>query len=92
MGEAHLIPVAEMSSLPKITMEDLIRRYEVLLLDAYGVLVHSRGPYPGAVDLIQRLNRKNRPLTCLPTMPPDYTRARPPGTKGSGWPSMQTES
>lgn len=41
---------------PSITVEALIDRYAVLLLDAYGVLVSSRGPLPGAAALIERLN------------------------------------
>ena len=32
-----------LDSIPEITMEALITRYEVLLFDAYGVLVHSSG-------------------------------------------------
>ncbi len=42
--------------LPEITIETLMQRYAVLLFDAYGVLVHSSGALPGAVELIQRLN------------------------------------
>ena len=41
----------------EITIDALIERYQVLLLDAYGVLVHSFGALPGAVELIARLNR-----------------------------------
>ncbi|MBQ11345.1 MAG: hypothetical protein CMJ45_07340 [Planctomyces sp.] len=51
----------ETPSVPSATTCDLIDRYGVLLLDAYGVLVHSRGAYPGAVELIQYLNRSRKP-------------------------------
>lgn len=38
----------------------LLERYDTLLLDAYGVLVDGSGPLPGAVELIERLNREER--------------------------------
>jgi HAD superfamily hydrolase (TIGR01450 family) len=46
-----------MKSIPEITIEALIQRYEVLLLDAYGVLVHSAGTLTGAAELIAKLNQ-----------------------------------
>ena len=46
-----------MNKLPKITIETLSDRYEVLLLDAFGVLVHSSGTLAGAAELITKLNR-----------------------------------
>ena len=54
-----------MDKLPEITIETLIDRYEVLLLDAYGVLVHSSGTLAGAVELITRLNRAKKPFYIL---------------------------
>ncbi|MCI0438170.1 MAG: HAD hydrolase-like protein [Chloroflexi bacterium] len=45
------------SDIPEVTIEELIERYSVLLLDSYGVLVHSSRPVPGAVELIAALNR-----------------------------------
>jgi HAD superfamily hydrolase (TIGR01450 family) len=41
-------------------MAELIDGYEVLLLDAYGVLVNLEGPLPGAVTLIDSLNARGR--------------------------------
>lgn len=38
-----------------ITPDDLIDRYDALLLDAYGVLVHSQGPLAGAGAFLERL-------------------------------------
>ncbi len=46
-----------MSDRQEISIEALIDRYEVLLLDAYGVLVHSSGTIAGAVELITKLNQ-----------------------------------
>jgi len=46
-------------------MEELIQRHEVLLLDAYGVLVHHQGPLPGAPALIAHLNKTNKPYYIL---------------------------
>ena len=54
-----------MERLPEITIETLIDRYEVLLLDAYGVLVHSSGTLAGAVELITRLNLAKKPFYIL---------------------------
>lgn len=53
-----LEPVAE---LPEITVDALLDRYAVLLLDAYGVLVTSAGAVPGAAAFIARLNRAGKP-------------------------------
>jgi len=44
------------TDIPHIDVETLLRRYEVLLLDAYGVLVHSAGALPGAAHLVDTLN------------------------------------
>ena len=37
------------------TVDDLLARYDVFLLDAYGVLVRSSGPLPGAARFLERL-------------------------------------
>jgi HAD superfamily hydrolase (TIGR01459 family) len=47
------------------TSGDLIERYTVLLLDAYGVLVGTEGALPGARELIARLNRAGKPYYLL---------------------------
>jgi ribonucleotide monophosphatase NagD (HAD superfamily) len=54
-----------MDSIPEITIETVIERYDVLLFDAYGVLVHNAGALPGAVELIQRLNQVGKPYYLL---------------------------
>jgi ribonucleotide monophosphatase NagD (HAD superfamily) len=46
-----------MDTVSEITLEAVIERYGVLLLDAYGVLVHSSGALPGVAELIERLNQ-----------------------------------
>ncbi len=54
-----------MDPIPIITIDNLIERYEVLLFDAYGVLVHFSGAMPGAAHLIQRLNRSRKSYFIL---------------------------
>ena len=39
-----------MTRVNKIKIEQLMARYSVLLLDAYGVLVHTSGALPGAAQ------------------------------------------
>ncbi len=51
--------------MPTIEMEVLISRYAVLLLDAYGVLVTEAGGLPSAAELIQELNRRQKPYYIL---------------------------
>ncbi len=46
-------------------MRSLLERYQVLLLDAYGVLVDSEGALPGAPELIERMNRSGKPYYIL---------------------------
>lgn len=41
-----------------VEMEELLERYSALFLDAYGVLVDHGGALRGAVELIDRLNRR----------------------------------
>ena len=52
-------------NLPRITSTELIDRYAVLLLDAYGVLVHGNGALPGAAEFIETLNRSGKPYYLL---------------------------
>ena len=54
-----------MTALQKITIEELIERYAVLLLDAYGVLVNDSGALAGAADLIRLLNCTQKPYYLL---------------------------
>jgi HAD superfamily hydrolase (TIGR01450 family) len=57
--------VGEAVQIPEITAEQLLGQYEALLLDAYGVLLHSTGPLPGASALVDRLNRSGKPYYLL---------------------------
>lgn len=52
-------------SIPETTIDALIDRYEALLIDAYGVLVDASGALPGAVTLIERLEREARPFAIV---------------------------
>lgn len=54
-----------MDNTKAITIDLLIEQYEVLLFDAYGVLVDSSGALPGAVALTDRLNRSHKPYYIL---------------------------
>ena len=54
-----------MDRINKINIEKLMARYSVLLLDAYGVLVHASGALPGAAQLIDTLNRNKKPYYIL---------------------------
>jgi HAD superfamily hydrolase (TIGR01450 family) len=52
-------------SIPSITVDRLIDQYAVLLLDAYGVLITHQGAFPGATELIDRLNSMGKPYFIL---------------------------
>ena len=54
-----------MARINNISIDKLMARYSVLLLDAYGVLVHSSGALPGAAQLINTLNRTKNPYYIL---------------------------
>jgi HAD superfamily hydrolase (TIGR01450 family) len=54
-----------MDAIKKITVDKLMAKYPVLLLDAYGVLVHATGALPGAVQFIDTLNRHQKPYYIL---------------------------
>ncbi len=52
-------------SVQEVTIDDLVERYSALLFDAYGVLSYSMGALPGAVEVIDRLNRIGKPYYVL---------------------------
>jgi HAD superfamily hydrolase (TIGR01450 family) len=54
-----------MTTAREITIEEIIARYPVLLLDAYGVLVNNSGAIPGAAGFIGELNRICKPYYLL---------------------------
>ena len=54
-----------MKTIPRVTIEKLIADYSVVLLDAYGVLVDIQGALPGATNLIEKLNRMQKPYFIL---------------------------
>jgi HAD superfamily hydrolase (TIGR01450 family) len=51
--------------LPLVHLGDLVDRYEALLFDAYGVLVHLDGPLPGAREAIAHLNAIGKPYLIV---------------------------
>lgn len=48
-----------------ITARQLLDRYDGLLVDAFGVLVHSTGAFPGAAEFIDRLNALDFPYRVV---------------------------
>ena len=54
-----------MNRIDNISIDNLMARYTVLLLDAYGVLVHTSGALPGAARVIETLNRTHKPYYIL---------------------------
>lgn len=49
----------------RITVDQLVERFAVMLLDAYGVLVHHDGALPGAAELVTWLNRSGKPYQIV---------------------------
>ncbi len=49
----------------RVCIDQLIERYDLLLFDAYGVLVHAAGAMPGAQQTIARLNQTGKPYAIL---------------------------
>ena len=45
---------------PRVSISELRERYDAILFDAYGVLVHSDGAMPGARDTIAALNHTRK--------------------------------
>lgn len=54
------MPVSSAVMPAEATVDALIARYDVFLLDAYGVLVTTRGAIAGAPEFLDRLNREGR--------------------------------
>lgn len=52
-------------SISRVSIDQLIERYDLLLFDAYGVLVHASGPMPGAQQTIEVLNQTGKPYAVL---------------------------
>jgi HAD superfamily hydrolase (TIGR01450 family) len=53
------------AEVPQISVEGLLQAYDILLLDAYGVLLDRTGPLPGATEFIRRLEAEARPYLVL---------------------------
>jgi HAD superfamily hydrolase (TIGR01450 family) len=53
------------SPVPYVTLRELISRYDALLFDAYGVLVHAAGALPGAAEAISALVREGIPFVVV---------------------------
>jgi len=55
----------QVDKIRQITIDEILQRYAVVLLDAYGVLVHSSGALPGALEFVDRLNRSRKAYYLL---------------------------
>ena len=53
------------ASVPRVCIGQLIERYDAVLFDAYGVLVHSDGALPGASETIATLNSTRKPYAIV---------------------------
>ena len=51
--------------IPEITIDELIKSYDALLFDAYGVLINSSGPLPKSNCIIDKLNSIKKPYLIL---------------------------
>ncbi|MGM0556910.1 MAG: HAD-IIA family hydrolase [Myxococcota bacterium] len=54
-----------MPSPEQISADELVRRYDGVLIDAYGVLVHTQGAFPGARQFIERLRDSGKPFCVI---------------------------
>lgn len=57
--------VLRLGDVPRIEVSQLIERYELVLLDAFGVLVNNAGALPGARELIEALERAGKPYLVV---------------------------
>jgi HAD superfamily hydrolase (TIGR01450 family) len=54
-----------MAVIPSISRAAILSEYEVVLLDAYGVLVDDQGPLPGALDFLHQLHVQDKRFLIL---------------------------
>ena len=54
-----------MPAFPSISSTQILADYDVVLLDAYGVLVDDQGPLPGALELIRELQQRDKPFLVM---------------------------
>ena len=54
-----------MTTIPAITIDQLLARYRGFLVDAYGVLVSTAGALPGAARFIDRLRANSHPFLIV---------------------------
>ncbi len=54
-----------LADVPEISLSRLLARYDVLLLDAYGVLMETSGALPGAADALEAIGEAGRGYAVL---------------------------
>lgn len=50
---------------PTLTIDEVLERFDGLLIDAYGVLVHATGAFAGAGAFVERLDRQGVPFVVV---------------------------
>lgn len=75
-----------MSLFPTISSARLLTDYDVVLLDAYGVLVDDRGPLPGAIAFIEELRERDKPFLILTNSASRLPEGIAAGLRESGFP------
>jgi len=55
----------KLGDIPLTTLDQLIERYDVLLLDAYGVFMNSAGALPGSAAALKRIEDAGRRMLVL---------------------------
>ena len=55
------MPEQSHSLRPRITKDEILSNFDLILIDAYGVLVRSEGALPGAAEFIAELNELKKP-------------------------------
>ena len=91
-GRAEDTLAGPVSTAPTITIDALLDRYDAILFDAYGVLVHGSGAMPGAAELLDRLNREGRPYFIVTNDASKLPATAAAATSASGCPSTPTAS
>lgn len=57
--------MASLKTVPHITAREILEQYDALLIDAYGVLVHSDGAFEGASTFIEHLKETQKPFVVI---------------------------
>ena len=59
IGDGEKIPLLVKKKPSKISIKEVIKNYESIFFDSYGVLFDGKKPIDGSIDLINYLNKIN---------------------------------